>query len=337
MLKNIFIFTVGAIVAIPILLWFAIRGIFTGSWQLLAFVCKRQYEELKRLCERGTAAELQAFLAAHPGAAEYIVYARQDKKTSFLTTLFRLPAPLAVASQANNLPVIPVLLANGADPEVRSVSASQSPAEAAIGEPDKMRALCGGKTWWMERTRNQDVFQTVEPRAIVWKVMRGARLTAPEQLFSVRFLRQSRVMKEFICRFGIEEGKRREFFATLKQIPPQKRAQLKYHRLCTPLGCNGVVSLPDEFDVMMQALEKSLHPLPEVNDDAMRRLMFSAGLLDRPKMLDLLNTLFSMEQQFALLDNFTRVPPSHDDRELKEDVVDLLLCSILQQAGDRPR
>jgi hypothetical protein len=146
MFLKIIAYAIGIIAAIPVLLWFAIRGIFKGSWKLLGFVCQRQYRELKRLCEHGTADELQSFLTACPGAREYVVYARQDRTTSVLTSLFRLPAPLDVAGQANNLAVIPVLLANGASPEIRSVSAKLSPAEEAIGNPEKMRTLCGGKT-----------------------------------------------------------------------------------------------------------------------------------------------------------------------------------------------
>ena len=122
MIEKIAIYAIGIVVAVPVLLWFTNRGIFRGGWGLLTFVCQYHYRELKRICESGTAAELQAFLAAHPGAREYIVYTRQDKYTSFITLFFRLPAPLAVAGHANNTAVIPVLLDNGASPEVRSVS-----------------------------------------------------------------------------------------------------------------------------------------------------------------------------------------------------------------------
>ena len=331
MLEKIAVYAIGIVVAIPVLLWFAIRGVFRGGWGLLTFVCLHQYQELKRLCECGTAAELQAFLTAHPGAREYIVYARQDKPTSILTTLFELPAPLAVASKADNLAVIPVLLDYGASPEVCSVRTDLSPAEEAIGNPDKMRSLCGGRTWWLECSTGNHAL-TGEPRSVVWNVMRDTRLTSHKELCTVWFLEQPRVMKEFICRFGIQEEQRKEFHALLKQITPQEKKTIAIHRFHSPIGPRRV-SLHKEFDEMMQVMEMSLNPLPTVDTDAMERLMYSASLLERPKMLKLLDTLFTQEQQFAMLDTLTRKPQSNSDRELKEDTVDLLLCSILKKAG----
>ena len=195
-------------------------------WKLLGFVCQRQYRELKRICESGTAAELQAFLTAHPGAQEYIVYTRKGTSTSLVTSLFRLPSPLDVAGHANNLAVIPILLANGASPEVRSVSAAQSPAEEAIGTPEKMRALCDGKTWWLECSAKMESLEASikenNHRGIIWNVMRGARLNSSEQLYKRPFLRLTSVMKEFICLFGIDEEQRRQFYAELKALPQEK-------------------------------------------------------------------------------------------------------------------
>ena len=85
---------------------------------------------------------------------------------------------------------------------------------------------------------------------------------------------------------------------------------------------------------MMQAVEKSLSPLPDIDDETVERLLFSAGLMGREKMLELLDTLFTQEQQFAMLDRFVRVPPADDEREQTEEAVDLLLCSILKKAGE---
>ena len=334
MLEKIAVYALCIVVAIPVLLWFAIRGVFRGGWGLLTIVCQYHYRELKRICESGTAAELQAFLSAHPGAREYIVYARQDKPISIITSFFRLPAPLAVAGHANNMAVIPVLLDNGASPEVRSVSESQSPAEEAIGNPDKMRALCGGKTWWMERSSQGQALQTGNLRHVIWEVMRGAKLTNVEQLHAVGFLRLPMAMKEFVCRFGIEETQRREFFSLLKQITPQRRKQIVIYRVHCCGQC-GSVSLHREFDEMMRAVEESLSPLPVIDDDALSRLLFSAGLMGREKMLELLDTLFTQEQQFAMLDRFTSTPPADDEREQTEEAVDLLLCSILKKAGEK--
>ena len=333
MFEKIMIILIGIIVAIPVLLWFAIRGIFTGSWKLLTFVCLHQYQELKRLCECGTATELQAFLTAHPSAREYIVYVRQNKATSILTTLFELPAPLAVASKADNLAVIPVLLDYGASPEVCSVRTDLSPAEEAIGNPDKMRSLCGGRTWWLECSTGNHVL-TGEPRSVVWNIMRDTRLTSHKELCTVWFLEQPRVMKEFICRFGIQEEQRKEFHALLKQITPQEKKTIAIHRFHSPIGPRRI-SLHKEFDEMMQVMEMSQNPLPTVDIGEMERLMYSVSLLERPKMLELLDTLFTQEQQFAMLDTLTRKPQSNSDRELKEDTVDLLLCSILKKAGDK--
>ena len=79
-------------------------------------------------------------------------------------------------------------------------------------------------------------------------------------------------------------------------------------------------------------MELSLHPLPDVDDDTMERLMFSAKLLDRAKMLELVDTLFNLSQIFALLDKYTHVPITKDNREMLEETVDVLLCSILKNA-----
>ncbi len=338
MFQKKFLFTIVAIVAILDLLWIAIQGIFTGSWKLLGFVCQRNYRELKNLCESGTATELQAFLTAHPGAKEYIVYTRQGATTSVITTLFSLPSPLAMAYQANNMAIIPVLLANGASPEIRSIAADQSPAEEAIGNPEKMRALCSGNTWWQERTAKTNSLEAKikerNHRGIIWNVMRGAKLTNFKMLTKVGFLRLPMVMKEFLCRFGIDEKQRKEFYSQLKALTPEEHKQIITYHFKSPVGYRGV-QLEKEFSEMMHAVEKSLHPLPAVDDDATERLVFSAGLMDRMKMLELLNTLFNMDQQFAMLEQCTCVPPSKNNRELIEDVVDLMLCSILKNAGDK--
>ena len=329
MFLKIIAYTIGAIVAVPILLWFAIRGIFTGSWKLLGFVCQRQYRELKRLCESGTDTELQAYLAAHPGAREYIVYTRHGATTSLITCLFRLPAPLAVAVRANNLAVIPVLLANGASPEVRSISDEQSPAEEAIGDPEKMRVLCMGKTWWQERSANVDALKAgikeQNPRCIIWNVMRGARLTDIKTLTCDEFLHMPLVMKEFVCRFGINEKKHKELLTQLNTLTLKEQKHIDYREK----------TLQKELSEMVQLMEKTMQPLLSIDDDAMDRLMFSANLLDRTKMLELIDTLFSIDQQFALLDRFTRVSMPESNHELIEDAVDLLLCSILKKAGDK--
>ena len=336
MIQKIFIIIIGIIIAIPVLLWFAIRGIFTGSWKLLGFICQRQYRELKRLCECGTSAELEAFLAAHPGAREYIVYTRQGATTTVITTLFRLPAPLAVAGQANNLAVIPILLANGASPEVRSVSAKHSPAEEAIGNPEKMRVLCNGKTWWLEQSAKNSALEKAVNyrnfRSIIWNVMRGARLTNPKLLYSLGFMKLPMAIKEFVCRFGIDNGMRADFHNWVKDNPvTRKHVEMTFQKLIAGVG--------NEFDRRMKllaevpvAMNMSCQPLPSVDDNTMERLMFTAGLLDRTRMLELLDNLFSQEQQFAILEKFTTQPVSTDNREMAEDTVDLLLCSILKKA-----
>ena len=331
MLEKIAIIAIGIVVAIPVLLWFVIREIFKGGWSLLSFVFLRRYRELKRICESGTAAELQAFLATNPGAKEYIVYTRQDRTTSAMIWLFRLPAPLAVAGRANNLAVIPVLLKNGASPEVRSVSESCSPAEEAIGDSAKMRMLCGGKTWWRERSSQGKVLKTDDSRRVIWDVMRGVKVTCVEQLYTCGFLRLPAVMKEFVCRFGIDGTKRMEFHTQIKQMSSMEKDKVSRHRFHGPMGLAGVF-LRKEFDEMEQILEKSLSPLPEIDDEASTRLLFSAGLMPRGNMLELLDTLFTLEQQFSLLDKFTGMAPSEDKREQMEEAVDLLLCSILNKA-----
>ena len=335
MFLNIIAYTIGAIVAIPILLWFAIRGLFTGSWKLLGFVCQRQYRELKRLCECGTPDELQAFLEAHPGAVEYIVYTRRNRATSIVTMLFRLPAPLDVAGHANNLAVIPVLLANGASPEVRSVSATLTPAEDAIGDPERMRVLCGGKTWWLESsaTGNASMLKGIREcnhRCIIWNVMRGARLTSHTQFQSHAFLRLPMVMKEFVCRFGVDENQRGKFFSQLKRIPSEAQEKLTTHHFHSPMSPRSV-SLRKGYDEMMKALEEAMQPLPAIDEDTRNRLLFSARLIERSQLLEQLDNLFTWEQQFAMLKLFTTTPLSEDDRDMTEMGVDLLLCSILEK------
>ena len=334
MFEKIAVYAIGIVVAVPVLLWFAIRGIFRGGWGLLTFVCQYHYRELKRICESGTSTELEAFLAAHPGAREYIVYTRQDKSTSIITSLFRLPAPLAVAGHANNTAVIPVLLDNGASPEVRSVSEYQTPAEEAIGDPDKMRVLCGGKTWWLERSSQSKALKTDNLRRVIWDVMRGARLTSVEQLYTVSFLRMPTEMKKFVCRFGIEEKQRKEFHTFLTRLSPKDQEKLALYRFHTPMGPQGRC-LRKEFAEMMRAVEESLSPLPVIDDEALARLLFSTGLMGKEMMLGLIDTLFTQEQQFAILDRFIRVPPADDEREQTEEAVDLLLCSILKKAEEK--
>ena len=334
MFLKILAYTLGVIIAIPVLLWFALRGMFRCGWNLLCFICQRQYRELKRLCERGTADELQAFLAKHPGAREYVIYIRQNQTTSIVTSLFRLPAPLDVARKANNLAVIPVLLANGASPEVRSVSAEHTPAEAAIGSPDTMRILCGGKTWWQECSPNPEALiegiQGNNARRIIWNVLRGTRLDKPELLDQLNVLPMA--MKEFVCRFGIDDDRRDAFLQWVKEHPVTREQVLRSFRRLVA-GMEPVFARrQQQFDEGPVALATSMQPLPPVHSDDVDKLMYSASLLERPKLLELLSTLFSREQQFALLRHFLSTPFAPDNRELTEETVDLLLCSLLATA-----
>ena len=334
MFLKILAYVLGTIIAIPILLWFALRTMFRGGWSLLGFICQRQYKELKRLCEHGTADELQAFLAKHPGAREYVIYIRQNQTTSIVTSLFRLPAPLDVAGKANNLAVIPVLLANGASPEVRSVSAAQTPAEEAIGDPERMRALCGGKTWWQEHVPRPEALATgiqkSNLRSIIWNVLRGARLEKPGLLYSLASLPMT--MKEFVCRFGIEDDRRDAFLQWVKEHPVTRELVLRtFRRLLA--GMEPVVARRQrQFDEVPVAMAKSSQPLPPVDSGDVEKVLHSASLLMRPKLLEVLGTVFSLEQRFSLLKHFLTTPFSPDHCELTEEAVDLLLCSLLATA-----
>ena len=84
---------------------------------------------------------------------------------------------------------------------------------------------------------------------------------------------------------------------------------------------------------MLRIVEKSLQPLPSVSDAEVDNLMFSAGLMGRPQVLGLLDQLFTQDQQFSLLKRFLETPLTDSNRELTEEAVDLLLCSILSKAG----
>ena len=336
MLFNIFAYVLGAIVAIPVLLWFAVRKMFSGGWRLLGFVCQRQYRKLRHLCEHGTADDLNAFLKTHPGARKYVVYARQDKATSLVTSFFRLPAPLAVASEANNLAVIPVLLANGAEPGVRSISAAHSPAEEAIGAPDRMRVLCGGKTWWRESSAGPEALaaelKAGNVRGIIWNVMRGARLEKPELLHSLPFVNLTMPLKEFVCRFGVDESRRTAFQQWLDDNPVTRQDVKKtFYRLVAGMG-PVVEERLKGFAAVPVAMTKAMQPLPTVADDAVERLACSAILLERSNMQTLLDVLFSQEQQFSILRRCMDTPPSANNREMVEETVDLLLCSLLAKA-----
>ena len=336
MFLKILAYVFGTIIAIPLLLWFALRGMFRGGWRLLSFICQHQYRELKHLCEHGTADELKVFLAAHPGAREYIVYTRHDKTTSVITSLFRLPAPLAVAGQANNLSVIPVLLANGASPEVRSVSEKRTPAEEAIGTPERMRILCGGKTWWLEGSGRPKALNTGiqegNARGIIWNVIRGARLKEPESLYSLGFMKLPMVMKEFVCRFGIKDDQRDTFLQWVQANPvAMECVERTFHRLVRGMEPN-VAERQRKLAEVPIAMSHSMQPLPSVDNDAVERLLYSSVLLERSKMLTLLDALFNQKQQFSLLKHFLNTPFSQDNREQAEEVVDILLCSILAKA-----
>ena len=65
MFYNILVYTEAVIVAVPILLWLAFRALCKGGWKILCFICQWQYRELIRLCENGSANDLQAYLDAH--------------------------------------------------------------------------------------------------------------------------------------------------------------------------------------------------------------------------------------------------------------------------------
>ena len=45
MLEKIVIYALGIVVAVPVLLWFALRGAFRGGRRLLTFVC-HHYERI---------------------------------------------------------------------------------------------------------------------------------------------------------------------------------------------------------------------------------------------------------------------------------------------------
>ena len=202
----------------------------------------------------------------------------------------------------------------------------------AIGDTDKMRALCGGRIWWLERTaKTEDLEEGIRAwntRKIIWAALRGAKLKTPKVLCQPSFLhRLSSLMKDFVYRFGIDNDQRQLFHSWLKRGRRQFVMRLTRDLVQGPMG---KTTLRTEYDEMVMAIGKAMQPLPDVNDDAKKNLMFSAGLLNRPKMLELLKVMFSQEQQFSLLEQFLNTPISQNNREQLEEVVDLLLCSILK-------
>ena len=336
MFYTILVYTVVVIEAIPKLLWLAFCALCRGGWKLLCFICQRQYRELIRWCEHGSADELQAYLETHQGARKYVIYLQEGKSTSAILSFFQLPSPLAVAVNANNLEVIPVLLANGASPTIRNLSDERTPAEEAIGNPEKMRALCGGKTWWLDTSDTNKkmldhAIDTHNARGIIWNVLRGARLTSHEQLYDRSFLHLPSVMKKFVCQFGITHEQQSEFYELLIQLTKQQVNMIIKYEIRTPIGYRSV-SLQKEFNEMLKCLKNALRQYPAVDDGEISNLLFSSVLMSRPQMQDLLDSLFTQERQFALLRHFLDTPFSPENREMTEEVVDCLLCSLLKKA-----
>ena len=122
--------------------------------------------------------------------------------------------------------------------------------------------------------------------------------------------------------YGLYESREKAEEALRRLIKENQWSIL--HRFHSPTGPRRV-SRHKEFDEMMRAVDESLSPLPAVDDETSARMLFSAGLMGREKMLELLDTLFTREQQFAMLDRFVRVPPADDEREMTEEAVALLL------------
>ncbi len=338
MFYTILVYTVVVIEAIPKLLWLAFCALCKGGWKLLCFICQRQYRELIRRCEHGSADELQAYLETHQGARKYVIYLQEGKSTSAILSFFQLPSPLAVAVNANNLEVIPVLLANGASPTIRNLSDERTPAEEAIGDPEKMRALCGGKTWWLDTSDTNKkmldhAIDTHNARGIIWNVLRGARLTSHEQLYARSFLRLPRVMKKFVCQFGIKQEQQGEFYELLIQLTQRQVDNIIKYEIRTPFGYRGVLPpLQKGFAEMMECLKNALEPYPAVDNGEISNLLFSSVLMSRSQMQELLNSLFDQERQFALLRHFLDTPVSPENREMTEEIVDCLLCSLLEKA-----
>lgn len=83
---------------------------------------------------------------------------------------------------------------------------------------------------------------------------------------------------------------------------------------------------------MMRCLKKALKPLPAIDDETISRLLFTSALMSRLKLQELLDSLFTQNQQFALLRHCLDTPFAPENREMTEEIVDCLLCSFLKKA-----
>ena len=265
------------------------------------------------LCRKGTSIEVLAHIRDCGYDADFL---NEEHYAIHHGPLYGyLPShPLSEACMGDNLEVANLLLGLGVDPDpdIRwGRFKSSPPRKFAIGKPDFMKLFGDDTPWWRQSVEmprwvvSPDVLHMPEPSSLVWHIMRGIRLYTPKLLLHDDFRRLSAAMQMFICRFGI----RQEELASYQGW----------------LAANGA----DEN--LLDLLKRAWCPYAEMAQKraALNSLVISSGLLERNRLLSLVNDIISPHDQVSLIVDLTNQYETAKDKEFMKNAMELLLGSII--------
>ena len=180
------------------------------------------------LCEAGSPRDVLAQIKASGFNCENL------KKKVFVREASPIPfhpwkQPFERACHERNFPIVRLLLELGADPDADCCAyASVKTPRIKYGDDQQLQELFkGGKLWWKIKYPEEkkqalqgeleDSILAGEASEAVWLMAHGVRLYSSVILASEAFLKRPRPFKELVCRMGIPDNRKQEFYAWQKQ------------------------------------------------------------------------------------------------------------------------
>ena len=180
------------------------------------------------LCETGCPRDVLAQIKASGFNCENL------KKKVFVRETSPIPfhpwkQPFERACHERNFPIVRLFLELGADPDADCCACtSVKTPRIKYGDDQQLQDLFkGGRLWWnvkypKEKTQAlqgelEDSILAGEASEAVWFMAHGVRLYSTIILASEAFGKKPRPFKELVCRMGIPDNCKREFYAWQKQ------------------------------------------------------------------------------------------------------------------------
>jgi len=270
------------------------------------------------LCRNGTPTEVYAHIMRCGYDADFL---NEEHYAIHYGPLYGyLPNhPLSEACIGDNVETARFLLEFGVDPDPDikwGRFKSRPPRLYAIGKPEFTRLFDRNgddSPWWLNGEpglcpMGLNQLHLPPPARIIWHVMRGCRLDSPETFLHDDFRKFPAVLQEFICRIGVK----REEYAFYQEW----------------------LAAHDADANLLDIFRLSLASCTEKSRDTLNNLLISSELLDKNRLVTLVNELVPPHDLVSLIMEFREQYQTSGDREYIKKAVDLLLGAIVAQCPE---